>query len=129
MALDILESRVFIIEYRYVYFDRKRRSVIARKMPIAKRGDRRYYPLNACVDMLAKRIMISPLARDKPLCLFHECLEILFSDWKANYFKVKKWHIPRGRDTDPIRYLEAGTWSKLSNSQKQEIGKYLPKGP
>ena len=127
MAVDVLRSFKWDIEYRYVYIDRKERVIDVRKRPVSEKLADRYKRLDACVEPEEEKIFISPDAEDKALCLFHECLEILFDDWRGEYFVPKRWGLKKGED--PILNLEAATWEKLSRAQKNTIKWYLPKGP
>lgn len=127
MVLDILESDNIEICYRYVYFDGHKKKIVVYKKPLSNTKHKRFYLMSACVDIFARRIYISPNARDKPLCLFHECLEIIFAEWTTKYFKPKIWGIKGKQDPDPIRYLESVFWRPLTSAEKQRIAKFLPK--
>ncbi len=128
MALDLLESKKIDIQYRFVYYDRKRKMIIVRKTPIQMKIAR-YYRMDGCADARCRLIFIDPIAKDRALCLFHECLEFLFTEWKESFFQPKHWGIHPRSDQDPIRYLEAATWEKLTKEQKNTIKSFLPKGP
>lgn len=127
MAIDILLSLQWNIEYRYLYLDRKTKNVVVRKQPVTSNPSKRYQRLDAYVMFDDDKIFISPDAEDKALCLFHECLEILFSDWKDDYFVPKRWGLKNG--ADPILNLEDATWEKLTNKQRAVIKAFLPKEP
>lgn len=127
MTIDILLSLQWNIEYRYLYLDQKTKNITARKQPVASNLSKRYERLDACVMFDDDKIFISPDAEDKALCLFHECLEILFSEWKDEYFVPKRWGLKRG--ADPILNLEDATWEKLTNKQRATIKAFLPKEP
>ena len=127
MVVDILESYEWEIEYRYVYYDKKEKVIDVRKRPVSGARQSRFQYFDACVEPEEGKIFINPESGNKPLCLFHECLEILFADWKDDYFVPKFWGLEER--VDPISYLEAATWDKLSRTQKNTIKWYLPKGP
>ncbi len=127
MVADVLLSFKWDIEYRYVYYDKKERVIDVKKRPVPESLFKRFKRLDACVEPEEEKIFISPDSEDKALCLFHECLEILFADWKDEYFTPKRWGLKKGED--PILNIEAATWDKLSKSQKNTIKSYLPKGP
>lgn len=127
MVIDILKNPRVKISYGYLYYDRKKEGFVVRKHPIAGRRRRRFLRVEAWVDVEKEKIFINHEAEDQPLCLFHECLEILFACWADRYFVPQRWGL--SKKDDPILYLEAATWGKLSKTQKQEIAKYLPKGP
>lgn len=127
MTIDILLSLQWNIEYRYLYLDRNTKNVVVRKKPVASNIPKRYKRIDACVKFDDNQIFISPDAEDKALCLFHECMEILFSDWKDEYFVPKRWGIKKG--DDPILNLEDATWEKLTNKQRATINAFLPKEP
>lgn len=127
MTIDILLSLQWNIEYRYLYLDKKEKDVIVRKRPIKLGFPKKYERLDACVKFDDDKIFISPDAEDKALCLFHECLEILFSEWKDEYFVPKRWGLKGG--SDPILNLEDATWEKLTKKQRATIKAFLPKEP
>lgn len=127
MAMDILLSLSWGIEYRYCYFDKKNNAIIARRRPVGRADSRRYQRLDACMIPDDNMIYISPTAEDKALCLFHECMEILFSDWKDEYFVPRRWGLTNG--DDPIDNLESATWNHFTGEQKSAIEYFLPKEP
>jgi len=128
MALDILLSLNWKIAYRYTYYDKKEKEIIARIHPIKPELSKRYPRLDACLIPEDKSIYISPLAKDdKALCLFHECMEILFTAWRDEYFVPRRWGLESG--DDPILNLEKATWGKFSKEQKAAIRAFLPKEP
>lgn len=128
MVLDILDKGMLDIRYGYIYYDRKREDIVNFKKHAPRLlVPKRYYPMEACVISDEEKIFISRDAKDKACCLFHECLEILFGDWKDEYFVPKRWGLESG--VDPIEYLEAATWDKLTPAQKDLIRRYLPKEP
>lgn len=129
MSIDILESQEFRVQYRYVYYDKKRKDLVALVSPVDDPEEKRYHAMDACVYSEEKKIFISPtLSRShKALCLFHECLEILFYEWKEDYFEPLSWGLEEG--DDPIQHLEAFTWEKFTPAQKKAIQAFLPKEP
>ena len=127
MVLDVLDSHKWDIEYRYVFYNRKDKVIDVRKRSVPQSVSGNFQRLDACVDSEEEKIFIDHSAEDKALCLFHECLEIIFSEWKDEYFVPRLWGLELG--VDPVCYLEAATWDKLSKSRKNTIKRYLPKGP
>lgn len=127
MVLDILLSLNWSVKYRYCYWDKKRKGIITRLRPAGRENSRRYQKLDACEIHDNNTIFISPFAKDKGLCLFHECMEILFSDWKDEYFVPNRWGLTN--EDDPIDSLEAATWNHFSEDQKAAIESFLPKEP
>ena len=127
MVLDILLSNRCSIEYRYVYVDKKKKDVVVRRRLMARAILKKYERVDACVYFEDEKIFISPNAEDKALCLFHECMEILFSGWKDEYYVPKRWGLKE--DEDPILNLEDATWKHLSEDQKAFIKAFLPKEP
>ena len=129
MALDILETGNWRIEYADVSSDTIRRDFISRKRRRAPKrlNSQRCYREDAYVLHDEEKIVIDRSAKDKALCLFHECLEVLFDDWTDNYFVPARWGLESR--SDPILHLEAVTWDRLSEFQKNAIKSYLPKGP
>ena len=128
MVVDILESSEWKIVYRYIYYDKKRKDFIALAKEVCDGPDDRYRRMDACVDFDSGKIFIGVVSEgEKELCLFHECLEILFDDWKESYYVPGLWGL--GKDEDPILALEAATWGKLTQEQKNRIKSFLPKGP
>ncbi len=127
MAMDVLLSLQWSIEYRYVYWDKKENAIIGRKRRMARVLSKRYARCHAGIKPDEDKIFISPDAEDKPLCLFHECMEILFSDWKDEYYVPKRWGFKKG--DDPILNLEGVTWDRLTKAQKSAIKAFLPQEP
>ncbi|MEK7090611.1 MAG: hypothetical protein AAB930_03425, partial [Patescibacteria group bacterium] len=91
MAMDILLSMQYSIEYRYVYWDRIKQRLVVCGRPVTRATPRRFEKFQAYVIIDDDKIFISPDAKDKALCLFHECLEVLFSEWKDEYFVPGRW--------------------------------------
>ena len=128
MVIDILESGEWEIVYRYVYDDKKRKSTVTPIKDILGAPNERYQRLDACVDLDCRKIFIGIITDgEKELCLFHECLEILFDEWKQDYYTPGLWGLEENQD--PILALEAATWKKLTQEQKDRIKLFLPKGP
>lgn len=127
MALDILLSLQWSIEYRYVYWDKKGNTLISRKRRMARILSKRYARCYAGIKPDEDKIFISPDAEDKALCLFHECMEILFSDWKDEYYVPGRWGLKKSGD--PILNLEDATWGRLTKAQKSAIKAFLPQEP
>lgn len=128
MVLDILNSGAWLIKYRRVYYDKKRKNIVEFVKPVRAGSAARYRRMDACADFERNIIFINPKSvGGEALGLFHECLEILFNDWKDCYFEPKRWGLAEG--VDPIGYLEAATWDKLTPRQKNVIKAYLPKRP
>lgn len=127
MVIDILESKFWKIKFRYIYYDKKRGAFIALAKAVSDPGER-YKPMDACVDFDSNVIFIHHKSRgERELCLFHECLEILFAEWKDEYYVPERWGFDKG--VDPILVMEAATWDKLTCEQRSTIKSYLPKGP
>ena len=127
MVIDILESRWWKIKFRYIYYDKKRKAFITLIKPVSDPGER-YKPMDACVDSDSNVIFINPDSQgERELCLFHECLEILFAEWKDEYYVPERWGLDKG--VDPILVMEAATWDKLTPGEKATIKFYLPKRP
>ena len=127
MALDILESGVWKIQYRFLYFDTKRKQTVFRTRPFARLGTR-YALVDAAVHFRRAIIYISPeITADHGLCLFHECMEILFADWKNRYFHPAKWDFEA--DADPIRHMESAIWERLTPERRDRVRAFISQEP
>ena len=127
MVIDVLESGFWKIKFRYLYYDKKRKAWITLTRAVIDPGER-YKLMDACVDFDSNVIFIHPESQgERELCLFHECLEILFAEWKDEYYVPKRWELEK--NIDPIMVMEAATWDQLTCKQKNTIKSYLPKGP
>lgn len=125
MVIDVLNSGYWRISYRHVFYDTEGQKIAVFLRKPAAFCDSRYIRMDACVFEESDSIFIDPEAEDKPLCLFHECLEILFAEWKEEYYLHHEWGLREG--DDPILFLESATWDKLDSAQKETIARYLPK--
>ena len=129
MVRDILESGEWKIVIRHAYVNTGNGRNLALSKALSKRelAGKKYHKLDAFVDEDERFICIDAGAEDRALCLFHECLEILFSDWKDDYFVPERWDITE--KDDPILFLEKATWNYLTEEQKEAIASFLPKRP
>lgn len=129
MVRDILESRKWKIVVRYAYVDTDSGKNLALTKVLSERETRgkKYERIDAFVDMEEYLICVSFDAENRALCLFHECLEVLFSDWKDDYFDPERWGL--SSDDDPILSLESATWDHLTEEQKDVIASFLPCRP
>jgi len=127
MVRDILESGDWKINICYTYVNMRNENSVALPKALNKTemARRKYVQLDAFVDEDKNVICIDARAKDRALCLFHECLEILFSDWKDSYFVPRRWGITN--DDDSIRPLEDATWAHLSEEQQEAVASFLPK--
>lgn len=124
MVLDILESGRWTVCYRFTYFDKKHERLVASVLP-RRGGGKRYIPVDAFVNLQRHTIFIHPERSEDPgLCLFHECMEILFFDWKDCYFLPRRWGMKK--QDDPILFLESATWDRLTPERRDRISSFLP---
>lgn len=127
MVMDILKSEYWGIRIRYCYLDTENDRLVAFKRKVRGIKGKRYRRIDACVLPTKRCIFIDCEAKNKPLCLFHEALEILFAEWKDRYFVPRRWGL--AKQSDPILNLEDAAWNKLSGAQKARIARFLPKEP
>lgn len=127
MVLDVLKSKKTKVQYRYVYFDKQKKRIVLRERPVPQKGQKRFYGMSACYDIPTRKIYINPDAKDKPLCLLHECLHAIFVSWEVEFFSAGRWGITSKMEPDPIRYFEGVIWERLTDAEKQKIARYLPK--
>ncbi|MBI2640021.1 MAG: hypothetical protein HYW90_04000 [Candidatus Sungbacteria bacterium] len=127
MAVDILKSGYWGVRMRYCYLDTENDCPVAFKREVTGARRKRFRPIDACVLPAKWCIFIDHGSRNKPLCLFHEVMEILFAEWKDRYFVPRRWGL--SERSDPILDLEDATWSKLSRAEKAQIARFLPKEP
>lgn len=126
MVRDILESGKWevVIRHTYAHTESGKNFATRKALSKAEMAERKCQPLDAFVDEEELLICIDVGAEDHPLCLFHECLEILFADWKDDYFFADRWGI--AESDDPFDFMEKATWDCLSEEQKETIAAFLP---
>ncbi len=127
MVLDVLGSKDVKINYAFVYYDKKKEEIVARKAKVPQYRESDFIRFSACTYPTEGMIFIDYDAENKPVCLLHECLELILCYWNDRYFVPERWGIAHRQRPDPFDDFEKVSWRRLTPTQKKKIASYLPK--